>query len=59
VAYSEKYIQNAIAAGANYDFGSGFGGTQPFFRDFERYERETERYKAGKWPRRKPYFILK
>lgn len=48
VAYSEKFIQKAIAAGANYDFGSGFGGTQPFFRDVARYERETERYKAGK-----------
>ena len=44
VAYSEKFIQKAIAAGANYDFGSGFGGTQPFFRDVARYEREFEKY---------------
>jgi len=52
VAYSEKFIQKAIAAGANYDFGSGFGGTQPFFRDVQRYERETERYKIILPPRR-------
>lgn len=44
VAYSEKFIQKAIAAGANYDFGSGFGGTQPFFRDVARYEQEFEKY---------------
>ena len=48
VAYSEKFIQKAIAAGANYDFGSGFGGTQPFFRDVARYEREFEKYNSGK-----------
>jgi len=48
VAYSEKFIQKAIAAGANYDFGSGFGGTQPFFRDVARYEREFAKYASGK-----------
>jgi hydroxymethylpyrimidine/phosphomethylpyrimidine kinase len=48
VAYSEKFIQKAIAAGANYDFGSGFGGTQPFFRDVARYEREFEKYSSMK-----------
>jgi phosphomethylpyrimidine kinase len=44
ISFAEDYIQKAIEIGANYDFGAGFGGTQPFFRELSYFYDEKRKY---------------